>query len=45
MIANTGFQPFGFTGGLYDQDTKLTHFGAREYGLKPNLSNPTTPAF
>jgi len=28
---NPGFQPFGFAGGLYDQDTKLVHFGAREY--------------
>jgi len=26
-----GFQPFGFAGGLYDSDTGLTHFGAREY--------------
>jgi RHS repeat-associated protein len=26
-----GFQPFGFAGGLYDQDTKLTRFGARDY--------------
>jgi len=23
--------PFGFAGGLYDSDTKLTHFGYREY--------------
>jgi len=23
--------PFGFAGGLYDPDTKLTHFGFREY--------------
>ncbi len=23
--------PFGFAGGLYDRDTKLTHFGFREY--------------
>src|SRR6478736_54565 len=23
--------PFGFAGGLYDQDTGLVHFGAREY--------------
>jgi len=23
--------PFGFAGGLYDQDTKLVHFGYREY--------------
>jgi RHS repeat-associated protein len=26
-----GFQPFGFAGGLYDRDTKLVHFGARDY--------------
>ena len=26
-----GFQPFGFAGGLYDQDTKLINFGARDY--------------
>ena len=26
-----GFQPLGFAGGLYDADTKLVHFGAREY--------------
>lgn len=26
-----GFQPFGFAGGLYDQHSQLTHFGAREY--------------
>lgn len=25
------FQPFGFTGGIYDQHTKLTRFGARDY--------------
>jgi RHS repeat-associated protein len=28
---NPGFQPFGFAGGLYDADTRLVHFGAREY--------------
>jgi RHS repeat-associated protein len=28
---NPGFQPFGFAGGLYDQLTKLTRFGARDY--------------
>ena len=28
---NEGFQPFGFAGGLYDPDTKLVRFGAREY--------------
>ncbi|MBI1815179.1 MAG: RHS repeat-associated core domain-containing protein [Deltaproteobacteria bacterium] len=26
-----GFQPFGFAGGLYDSDTKLVRFGARDY--------------
>jgi RHS repeat-associated protein len=26
-----GFQPFAYTGGLYDQDTGLTRFGARDY--------------
>jgi RHS repeat-associated protein len=28
---NPGFQPFGFAGGLYDQNTKLVRFGARDY--------------
>ena len=28
---NPGFQPFGFAGGLYDLDTKLVRFGARDY--------------
>lgn len=28
---NPGFQPFGFAGGLYDRDTKLIRFGARDY--------------
>ncbi|MDH5607430.1 MAG: RHS repeat-associated core domain-containing protein [Anaerolineae bacterium] len=31
MDTNPGFQPFGFAGGLYDQHTKLTRFGARNY--------------
>lgn len=26
-----GFQPFGYAGGLYDRDTKLVRFGARDY--------------
>ena len=29
--ANPGFQPFGFAGGLYDPDTGLVRFGARDY--------------
>jgi len=28
---NPNFQPFAFAGGLYDQQTKLTRFGARDY--------------
>jgi RHS repeat-associated protein len=28
-----GFQPFGFAGGLYDRDTKLVRFGARDYDV------------
>lgn len=29
--SNPGFQPFGFGGGIYDSDTKLVRFGARDY--------------
>jgi RHS repeat-associated protein len=28
---NPGFQPFGFAGGIYDRETELTRFGARDY--------------
>jgi RHS repeat-associated protein len=31
LDSNPGFQPFGYAGGLYDNDTKLVHFGARDY--------------
>jgi RHS repeat-associated protein len=31
LDTSPGFQPFGFAGGLYDQHTKLTRFGARDY--------------
>lgn len=31
LDTNPGFQPFGFAGGLYDPDTKLVRFGARDY--------------
>ncbi len=31
LDTNPGFQPFGFAGGLYDRDTKLARFGARDY--------------
>ncbi len=29
--SNPGFQPFGFAGGIYDRDTGLVRFGARDY--------------
>ena len=29
--SNPGFQPFGFAGGMYDRDTGLVRFGARDY--------------
>ena len=29
--SSPGFQPFGCAGGLYDADTKLVRFGARDY--------------
>jgi RHS repeat-associated protein len=32
--SNPGFQPFGFAGGLYDPDTGLVRFGARDYDPK-----------
>jgi RHS repeat-associated protein len=31
LDTNPGFQPFGFAGGLYDPQTRLTRFGARDY--------------
>ncbi len=31
LDTNPGFQPFGFAGGLYDPDTMLVRFGARDY--------------
>ncbi len=31
LDTNPGFQPFGFAGGLYDPQTGLVHFGARDY--------------
>ncbi len=31
---NPGFQPFGFAGGIYDLDTKLIRYGARDYDPK-----------
>ncbi|AHI05240.1 hypothetical protein BDW_03660 [Bdellovibrio bacteriovorus W] len=30
-LSNKGFQPYGFAGGIYDSDTGMVKFGAREY--------------
>jgi len=35
LDTNPGFQPLGFAGGLYDPDTKLVRFGARDYDAFP----------
>jgi len=35
---NPGFQPFGFAGGIYDQHTKLTRFGARDYDASTGVN-------
>jgi len=32
LDTHPGFQPFGFAGGIYDHETGLTRFGARDYG-------------
>ncbi|MGE3972482.1 MAG: RHS repeat domain-containing protein, partial [Porticoccaceae bacterium] len=37
---NPGFQPFGFAGGIYDPDTGLVRFGARDYD--PEVGRWTT---
>jgi RHS repeat-associated protein len=31
LDTSPGFQPFGYAGGLYDNDTKIVRFGARDY--------------
>ena len=38
-----GFTPFGFAGGLYDNYTGLTHFGAREYDAETGRWTATDP--
>ncbi|MCH8550945.1 MAG: hypothetical protein LAT62_03345 [Natronospirillum sp.] len=37
---NPGFQPFGYAGGIYDRDTGLVRFGARDYD--PEVGRWTT---
>ena len=40
---NPGFQPFGFAGGLYDPDTGLVRFGARDYDARTQTVDVTRP--
>ncbi|HXO41686.1 MAG TPA: RHS repeat-associated core domain-containing protein, partial [Thermoanaerobaculia bacterium] len=41
LDSNPGFQPFGFAGGLYDPQTGLVRFGARDYD--PAVGRWTVP--
>jgi RHS repeat-associated protein len=41
---NPGFQPFGFAGGLYDPDTGLVRFGARDYDPETGRWTSKDPA-
>ena len=38
-----GFQSFAFAGGVYDADTKLTHFGCRDYDASAGVWTSKDP--
>jgi len=38
-----GFQPFAFAGGLYDSQTRLTRFGARDSTPRPDDGRQKIP--
>jgi RHS repeat-associated protein len=41
--SNPGLQPFVFAGGIYDRDTKLTHFGYRDYDSSAGVWTSNDP--
>ncbi len=41
---NPGFQPFGYAGGIYDEDTGLVRFGARDYDASTGRWTTKDPA-
>lgn len=43
LDTNPGFQPFGFAGGLYDYQTGLVRFGARDYDPEVGRWTATDP--
>jgi len=43
--SNPGFQPFGFAGGLFDEQTGLVRFGARDYDAATGSWTTRDPAF
>jgi len=44
LDTNPGFQPFGYAGGLYDGDTGLVRFGARDYDSEVGRFTAKDPA-
>jgi RHS repeat-associated protein len=44
LDTNPGFQPFGFAGGLYDYQTGLIRFGARDYDPETGRWTSKDPA-